>query len=407
MSCPDLMKTPTEPRFLAVDFYCGAGGTTRGLLDAGGYVIAGIDNDATCQKTYERNNGNTTLDEHTPLFLPYDMFPKTLGYPGGEQQQVFEVLRELVPAKRRLANGAPLLFAICAPCQSFTKFAQRHLTQGRKESRERDRSLLSQTLDFVDEFKPELVLCENVIGISRGTARSVWTDFIAALRERDYAVDDKDVCASNFGVPQYRRRSFLMGLKVEPSVLSPPVAVPTCAGDGQPISVEDAIGELPPIEAGESNGDVVDHMCRNLSETNLRRLAYLEPGQSNFGLANAPSGDLSLACHRRLEGAGKRGFGDVYTRMRPDRPSPTITTRFISISNGRFGHFDQKQLRGISVREGATLQSFPKSYRFYSPGIEAKAKMIGNAVPPKLAAHMASHLASMWENRPEEVAPND
>lgn len=401
------MKTPTEPRFLAVDFYCGAGGTTRGLLDAGGHVIAGIDNDATCRETYERNNENTTLDEHGPSFLAYDMFPETLDYPDGEQARVFEVLRELVPAKRHLASGTPLLFAVCAPCQSFTKFAQRHLTQGRKESRERDRSLLSQTLDFIDEFKPELVLCENVIGISRGAARRVWTDFIAALRERCYVVDDKDVCASNFGVPQYRRRSFLMGLKADSLVLSPPVSVPTRAGDSKPISVKDAIGELPPLEAGESNSDVADHMCRNLNETNRRRLAYLKPGDSNFGLANAPSGDLSLACHRRLEGAGKRGFGDVYTRMRGDKPSPTITTRFISISNGRFGHFDQKQIRGISVREGATLQSFPQSYRFYSRGIEGKAKMIGNAVPPKLAAHMASCLVSTWASRPGELGAND
>ena len=398
------MRTLTKPRFLAVDFYCGAGGTTRGLLDAGGHVIAGIDSDAACRKTYECNNENTTLDEQGPSFLAYDMFPRTHGYPDGEQQQVFEILRELVPVKRRLASKAPLLFAVCAPCQSFTKFAQRHLTQGRKESRVRDRSLLSQTLDFIDEFKPELVLCENVIGISRGASRRVWTDFIAALRARDYTVDDKDVCASNFRVPQYRRRSFLMGIKADSSVQSPAVAVPIRAGNGGPISVKDAIGELPPLEAGESNGDVADHMCRNLSDTNLQRLAYLKPGQSNFGLANAPWGDLSLACHRRLEGTGKRGFGDVYTRMRPDEPSPTITTRFISISNGRFGHFDQKQLRGISVREGATLQSFPKSYRFYSRGIEAKAKMIGNAVPPKLAAYMASHLVSTWESRTEAGA---
>ena len=401
------MRTPKGPRFLAVDFYCGAGGTTRGLLNAGGYVIAGIDNDATCRETYERNNGNATLDEHGPLFLAYDMFPKSPGYPGGQQEPVFEALRELVPTKRDLASDIPLMFAICAPCQAFTKFAQRHLTQGRRESRDRDRSLLSQTLGFIDEFNPELILCENVIGISRGTSRQVWADFIEALRERDYTVDDEEVCASRFGVPQYRRRSFLMGLKVNPSALAAPVTVPTRAGDGKSISVKDAIGKLPSLEAGESSDDVADHTCRNLSETNLRRLAYLKPGQPNFGLADAPSGDLSLACHRRLEGTGKRGFGDVYTRMRPDKPSPTITTRFVSVSNGRFGHFDQKQVRGISVREGAMLQSFPLDYRFYGSGIDAKAKMIGNAVPPMLARFMASHLVSTWEGRPETAATDD
>lgn len=401
------MRTRKKPRFLAVDFYCGAGGTTRGLLDAGGYVIAGIDNDATCQKTYERNNRNATLDGSGASFLAYDMFPETRDYPHGQQEQVFEALSELIPAKRGLASDVPLMFAICAPCQAFTKFAQRHLTPGRTESRERDRSLLAQTLRFIDEFEPELVLCENVTGISRGTSRQIWTDFIAALQERGYTVDDKEVCASHFGVPQYRRRAFLMGLKADSPVLAAPVAVPTRAGDGKPISVKEAIGDLPELEAGESSGKVRDHVCRNLSDINIRRLEYLKPGQPNFDLADAPSGDLSLACHRRLEGTGKRGFGDVYTRMQPDRPSPTITTRFVSVSNGRFGHFDQKQVRGISVREGATLQSFPRNYRFYGSGIDAKAKMIGNAVPPKLAKHMASHLVSTWESRPETVVASD
>lgn len=401
------MRTLKKPRFLAVDFYCGAGGTTRGLLDAGGYVIAGIDNDATCRETYERNNRNKTLDGSGASFLAYDMFPATPDYPHGEQEQVFEALGELIPAKRGLVGDVPLMFAICAPCQAFTKFAQRHMTPGRTESRERDRSLLAQTLDFIDEFEPELVLCENVIGMSREKQHQVWTNFIAALQERDYAVDHKEVCASNFGVPQYRRRAFLMGLKADSLAPAAPVTVPICAGNGKPVSVEKAIGDLPALEAGGGSDTVPDHVCRNLSDINRRRLEYLKPGQSNFDLANAPSGDLSLACHRRLEGTGKRGFGDVYTRMRPDKPSPTITTRFVSVSNGRFGHFDQKQVRGISVREGAKLQSFRRNYIFHGSGIDAKAKMIGNAVPPRLARFMASRLVSIWETSHQHEVVTD
>ena len=392
------MGTKTKPRFLAVDFYCGAGGTTCGLLDAGGYVIAGIDNDVSCQETYEQNNDNTALDQTGPVFLAYDMFPKSPAYPHGQQDQVLEHLRGLIPAKRDLARDVPLLFAICAPCQAFTKFEQRHLTEDRSESRKRDRSLLSQTLRFIDEFDPDLILCENVIGMSRGTGREIWTGFKADLVARGYAVDDGEVCASKFGVPQYRRRSFLMGLKASSPVLAAPVTLPTSASDGKLISVQEAIGHLPPLEAGEAHGKDRNHVCRNLSDTNRLRLEYLTPGQPNFGLSEAPGGDLSLACHRRLEGTGKRGFGDVYTRMRPDKPSPTITTRFVSVSNGRFGHFDQKQVRGISVREGAILQSFPPRYQFLGSGIDAKAKMIGNAVPPKLAAYMADHLVSTWGN---------
>ena len=77
-----MVTTKTQsPHFLAVDFFCGAGGTTRGLLDAGGYVIAGIDKDESCRETFERNNKNTTLDGNAPAFLPLDMFPASADYP--------------------------------------------------------------------------------------------------------------------------------------------------------------------------------------------------------------------------------------------------------------------------------------------------------------------------------------
>ena len=134
------------PEFLAVDFYCGAGGTTRGLLDAGGYVIAGIDKDDDCRRTYLHNNGNATLDGNEPAFLALDMFPATNNYPDGQQLKVKEELERLIPKYRALAPGVPLMFAICAPCQSFTKFVQRRLTADRTLGRERDQSLLAQTI---------------------------------------------------------------------------------------------------------------------------------------------------------------------------------------------------------------------------------------------------------------------
>jgi DNA (cytosine-5)-methyltransferase 1 len=86
--------------------------------------------------------------------------------------------------------------------------------------------------------------------------------------------------------------------------------------------------------------------------------------------------------------------------MRPDKPSPTITTKCHSISNGRFGHYDVKQVRGISLREAAILQSFPKDYVFHPRDqIEPIARMIGNAVPPKLACFYSRYLANSVERR--------
>ena len=151
------------------------------------------------------------------------------------------------------------------------------------------------------------------------------------------------------------------------------------------------------LRAGERSKDVANHVCQNLIEVNRHRLMSVKPGEPNRGFSDTPYGDLSLPCHRRLAAKGKRGFGDVYTRMHPDRPAPTLTTRFPSVSNGRFGHYDEKQVRGLSLREGATLQSFRDDYRFHGESIDEIARMIGNAVPPALSAYMADWLLSLWQ----------
>lgn len=161
------------------------------------------------------------------------------------------------------------------------------------------------------------------------------------------------------------------------------------------LTVAQAIGHLPPLRAGEEHPDIPNHKARALSEINHRRLAAAKPGESNAYMAATEHGDLTLDCHRRVnEKARNRCFSDVYTRMRPSEPSPTITTRCISLSNGRFGHYDMSQVRAISVREAAALQSFPQTYRFHTGGeTEPAARMVGNAVPPKLACFFAGYLA--------------
>ena len=381
------------PRFLAVDFYCGAGGTARGLIDAGGYVIAGIDKDEACRETYRLNNRNGSLDRAYPEFVALDMFPRTPEYPGGQQHEVREALAGLVSRYRAMAPEAPLLFAVCAPCQSFTKFVQRNLTSGRADGRERDQGLLSQTLGFIDEFAPEILLSENVAGIGRGRYRHVWEEYQQQLRHRGYAVNEGSVCASAFGVPQRRRRSVIVAARSWAGDEAALALPDRKFGADAPTTVREAIGHLPPLQPGERCSSVPNHACRDLSDLNRRRLMSVKPGEPNFGF-----GDLAPACHRRLsetKGAA-RGFGDMYTRMHPDRPSPTITTRFISISNGRFGHYDERQVRGLSLREGAILQSFPEWYEFFGSGMDAAARMIGNAVPPLLIKHIADWLLGSW-----------
>jgi DNA (cytosine-5)-methyltransferase 1 len=165
------------------------------------------------------------------------------------------------------------------------------------------------------------------------------------------------------------------------------------------VTVAEAIGHLPPLGAGEQHAFVPNHRTRSLSDLNLKRLASAKPGQSNAYMEETSFGDLSLDCHRKVNARlNDRCFSDVYTRMHPDRPSPTITTKCHSISNGRFGHYDTTQVRGISLREAAVLQSFPADYVFFpTEQIEPIARMIGNAVPPRLAQYFASYLVNSLE----------
>ena len=396
---------PPKVRFLAVDFFCGAGGTTRGLIDAGGYVIAGIDKDASCQTTYcdPVNNVNLTLDRRSPRFLRRDIFRSSQEHPGGEQKELMMELDDLIGRYRRWASRTPLLFAVCAPCQPFTKLARIGMSEERKLRRARDANLLKEACRFIRKFEPEMVLSENVAGIGDPQYGSVWDDFRRALEKMGYATGSKVICTSKFGIPQYRKRSILMGVKrylAKPErfadLLGKELLVPEADPDAPLVSVKEAIGHLPPLQAGEAHPELPNHRARGLAEINLRRLTASKPGRSNAYLAETEHGDLTLPCHRRVNAKLQdQCFGDVYTRMRPHQPSPTITTRCISISNGRFGHYDVEQVRAITVREAALIQSFPETYRFHPLNeMEPGARMVGNAVPPKLARFFASYLAN-------------
>lgn len=391
-------------RFLAVDFFCGAGGTTRGLIDAGGYVIAGIDKDAGCEATYRDpgNNPNVALDREPPRFLHRDVFARSDRHPGGEQDELMTDLGELIERGRSRAPRTPLLFAVCAPCQPFTKLSRKEMSEARRVKRAQDAGLLKEACRFIERFKPEMVFCENVARIDGPRYGGVWDEFRTDLERMDYATGSKVVCASRFGIPQYRKRTILLGV-TRPSVrrtrfadlLDAELFVPDADPGAAVVSVAQAIGHLAPLRAGEEHPETPNHKARALSDINHRRLAAARPGESNAYMAATEHGDLTLDCHRRVNRKlRRRCFTDVYTRMKPDEPSPTITTRCVSVSNGRFGHYDVSQVRAITVREAAVLQSFPEGYRFHTgTRTEAAARMVGNAVPPKLARFFAAYLA--------------
>ena len=187
--------------------------------------------------------------------------------------------------------------------------------------------------------------------------------------------------AKHFGVPQNRRRLILIASRItQPSL-------PTGIVDDI-ATVRDAIYNFPPLTAGESHSDVPNHVSPSLSDLNLLRL---QTTPHDGGDRKSWPDHLWLKCHK----TEYTGHSDVYGRMFWDRPSPTLTRRCTSISNGRYGHPDQD--RAISLREAASLQSFDNEYVFFGSNTHI-ALQIGNAVPVKLAEEIGRHILKLYNS---------
>ncbi len=327
----------------AIDFFCSAGGVTCGFKQAGIEVIGGIDIDPACKETYEKNN--------QARYLCADV----------SNLEVKSLIDEFEISQ----NDNELIFVGCSPCQYYSNI------KTDKTKSQQTRLLLEDFQLFVDYYRPGFIYIENVPGLDK-KPESPLGKFKSFLSDSGYVFDDGVVNAKYYGVPQNRRRYMLVATRAKQQIALP-------LGDKNNIStVKDAIGDVniyKPIEQGQSDSTSFIHSSARLSNINLLRIKNT---QHNGGDRLTWPKELWPKCYYNHD-----GHTDVYGRMHWDKPSPTITTRFVSYSNGRYGHPEQD--RAISLREGATLQSFPENYIFHSDSQGIIAKMIGNAVPPKLA----------------------
>ncbi len=330
-----------DPLIRGVDLFCGAGGLTRGLEEAGIGMRLGIDDDPACEHPYRANNRARFLG--API--------ESIG--GGDLAREFD-------------GGRFSLLAGCAPCQPFSTYSQ-----GRRASSGARWSLLGQFARLIGETRPDLITMENVPRLER---MGIFASFRQVLERERYHVFHRLIDCADYGVPQARRRLVLLASRLGPLELPPPSTPGSLRR-----TVRNAIGELPAIGAGEAcPGDPLHSACR-LSPLNSRRIRASAPG----GTWRDWDESLRAECHRKESG---RTYPGVYGRMRWDQPSPTITTQFYGYGNGRFGHPEQH--RAISLREGAVLQGFPGDYQFGTPGSPVRraaiGRMIGNAVPVAL-----------------------
>lgn len=339
-----------------VDLFCGIGGLSYGLKCQGMKILAGFDLDYTCQYAYETNTGGK--------FYYRDV--KTIS--GDEINKLYSQ-----------NNNTIKILAGCAPCQPFSSYAFKN------KNKDKDKyNLLYEFGRLVKEVHPDIVTMENVPAIASFKLKSVLADFIAVLQNEGYNVKYKVVYCPDYGIPQTRKRLVLLASRLGNIDL----ISPTHKKENY-VTVKDAIGDLPPLEAGQGCPTDALHRCRALSSLNLQRLKSTPYGGS---WKDWPT-DLMLECHKKESG---KSFGSVYGRMVWETPAPTMTTLCTGIGNGRFGH--PVQDRAISAREAALFQTFPITYKFFPNEHEVSltkaSRYIGNAVPPKLGEVIAQSIKS-------------
>lgn len=335
-------------RAAAIDLFCGAGGLTRGLLDAGIGVVAGYDIDETCRYPYEANNAGACFHNESVNRLTGRKLARL--YPKGHT---------------RILVG-------CAPCQTFSKY-----TQGIQKANDPKWKLLADFGRLVRELKPDILSIENVPELA---LYKIFYRFLTLLREEGYHfVQDPEqwiVFCPDYGVPQNRKRLVILASRLGAINLIAPTRRPS-----DYLRVGDVIRKLEPISAGETCKADPLHRASKLSDRNLQRIRASRSGGTwkDWPLS------LRADCHRAK---GGQSYPGVYGRMEWNKPAPTITTQFYGYGSGRFGHPEQD--RGLSLREGAILQSFPNHYEFAESdadlNIKGIGRMIGNAVPVRLGA---------------------
>lgn len=351
------------PEVLVYDFFAGCGGTSAGLRRAGMTPVLALDFDQEAAETYRLNFPQATM-------VCGDIRDLTTG--------------DLEPYFQK-PRAVPTLFSACAPCQPFSR-------QNRQKRDGDGRiTLLSELHRFVERFRPELLVVENVPGLQTGRAGDTqpFPELVKLLDRLGYHHESAVLRALDYGVPQNRQRLFLIASAFGPVRLP----APTHGTEESPfLTVRNAIEKYPALEAGGHDPAFANHRACSLSPTNLERIRATPAG----------SGRLTWSEHLRLEcHEGVKGFTDVYGRMWWDRPAPAMTTRCISLSNGRFGHPDQD--RAISIREAAAIQTFDDDFVF-TGSVNGMARQIGNAVPVELAhvvgktllQHAREHMGTLY-----------
>lgn len=334
-----------------IELFSGCGGMSTGFLDAGFRVAAGFDIDRRSIEAYEYNHAYRG-SRGFAINLSNASGPSLLSQAGLERADIV------------LAGP---------PCQPFSVIGKR---RGVRDERA---SLVFEFLRIVEEIVPSAVVFENVPNLATIEGGAIVDEILSALQGMGYSVSAKVLLAADFGVPQMRRRLFIVGARDVKRILFPeqthgasdlaqPTRVPY-------VTSRDALGDLPPAadfgECGIHNHEPTEH-----TKDMVARFSTLPPGKRE-----------------------RRSFHD---RLHPDRPAYTLRAGTGNFSPLRPVHY--RYDRVITVRESARLQGFDDLF-IWPDGMPRlqQYRQIGNAVPPPLAKAVATSLANAlgWKLDPQ------
>jgi DNA (cytosine-5)-methyltransferase 1 len=368
--------TPNSPQVSVIDLFCGTGAISYGLSahNPNFVTVAGIDIDnAACQ---------TAAANHPKALIINDSISNI---PPSQIQSKIDL-------------SAPLIIVGGPPCQGFSSIRP---SRGTNLEDPRN-SLYRDFIHYVAKLRPLAFLMENVVGLVNASGGDLLADIIVSLKKQQYTVDWRILNSANFGVPQKRERFFLIGIdkKVLPEAqirFPEPTHwfkgrvigtrhkanyVTQTTGGLPPVTVWDAISDLPSLKSGETSTrykhpplNAFQKSRRSLSPRTLRlhEAARHSPKILQI-IAHSGSNINALP-----PGLVSSGYSSCYSRLEADQPSTTITVKFTSPASSKCIHpFDN---RAITPREAARIQGFNDEFVFKGPKT-AIASQIGNAVPP-------------------------
>lgn len=355
-----------------VDLFCGIGGVAHGLHQAGGFeTLLANDVDADMCKSFALNMPkiNVICDSIANID-----FKSLIG-----------------KNKVDIVVGGP-------PCQAYSTSGKRLLEDPRA-------SLYQQYYRALVETQPQMFIYENVRGLLSMANGRLFDEVQRLFASLGYFVEAQVLNAADYGVPQERERVIVVGvrdgIKFEYPQKTHASRSSQKNGDlfssklSPHLTLADAIGDLPFIEAGESSNryaskpkNAFQELMRKNAPKELMDQVAANHGESLMRvIRNVPEGGIKKDIPEEFR--PKSGFPNSYGRLWWDRPSMTITRNLGTPSSARCIH--PKCDRALTTREGARIQSFPDNFQFF--GSRSKKNLqIGNAVPPLLAKALAKQV---------------